>query len=328
MNRSLKLTDSKNIRIVITTGDRDGIGWEVTVKALNSLGPVKGVQFCYFRGTDKGLKLSSRFKRTMVGSLRDAELCPANPSSTLEIQSEEPPARWVEQSARACMEGSFQALVTAPLSKTSIVEAGLKDIGHTEILQRVSGIQTLFMGFLGGKFNVLLATGHAPLAQALSQLNLTHFSKVLGAAKAMRETLPPARRKLPFAIVGVNPHAGEGGLIGREEGWMSGFIEDQRRRGVSLVGPLVPDAAFLPKNWPLFSMYICPYHDQGLIPFKMVHGFKSGVHVTFGLPFVRTSVDHGTAKEIFGRNKADPGSMKDAIKTAIRLCREKNEEKT
>jgi len=322
MSRLSKSTDS-NIRVLITTGDSDGIGWEVTAKALNSLGPVRGVQFCYFRTADKGPRLSGRFKREVVKSLREATLYPSDSKYTLEIQSGEPPARWVEESASACLSGKFQALVTAPLSKTSITRSGMKDIGHTEILQRVSGVNPLFMGFIGGKFSVLLATGHAPLRQALHQLNLSHMAKVMKAAQQMRQVLPAARQKLPFALLGVNPHAGEDGLIGIEEGWMTGFIEEQRRRGERVIGPLVPDAAFLPKNWPLFSLYICPYHDQGLIPFKMIHGFKSGVHLTLGLPFVRTSVDHGTAKELYGRNKAEAGSMKDAIKTAIRLARSK-----
>jgi 4-hydroxy-L-threonine phosphate dehydrogenase PdxA len=91
-----------------------------------------------------------------------------------------------------------------------------------------------------------------------------------------------------------------------------------------LVGPLVPDAAFLPENWPHFSVYICPYHDQGLIPFKMAHGFNEGVHITLGLPFVRTSVDHGTAKNLVGKNKAKFGSMKKAIELAVRLAKEKH----
>lgn len=322
MSRLSRSTDS-NLRVLITTGDRDGVGWEVTAKALNSLGPVKGVQFCYYRTTERGPKLNAKFKREVVKSLREALLYPKDSKYTLEIQSPEPPARWVEEGANACLKGTFQALVTAPLSKTSIQQAGFKDIGHTEILQRVSGIETLFMGFLGTKFNVLLATGHQPLRQALHQLSLSHMTKVMAAAKQMRSILQPKRQKLPFALVGVNPHAGESGLIGDEEGWLGGFVEEQRRRGERVIGPLVPDAAFLPKDWPRYSLYICPYHDQGLIPFKMVHGFKSGVHLTLGLPFVRTSVDHGTAKEIFGRNVAESGSMKDAIQTAIRLARSK-----
>jgi 4-hydroxythreonine-4-phosphate dehydrogenase len=112
-------------------------------------------------------------------------------------------------------------------------------------------------------------------------------------------------------------------LIGDQEAWFRQVIDRHERLGVA--GPLVPDAAFLRENWKKYAVYVCPYHDQGLIPFKMIHGFRGGVHLTLGLPFVRTSVDHGTAKDIFGKNKAESGSMRDAILTAIRLAKEARE---
>ncbi len=318
-------TASKVIRIAITTGDTDGIGWEVTAKALNSLKRKASVQFIVYRARSRqSLKPRiTRLKSVPVADLNEALAQPFDPARVIEVLSPQPPPLWVEDAARACMAGSLQALVTAPLSKTSIVDAGLRDIGHTEILQRISGCPDLFMAFIGRKFNVLLGTGHKPLAEAVASLNLNHLAKVLQAAKTFVRALPPRRARLPIALVGVNPHAGEEGLIGSEEGWMRGLIEDHRARGLRIAGPLVPDAAFLPRNWPLFSAYVCLYHDQGLIPFKMAHGFSSGVHITLGLPFVRTSVDHGTAKELFGKNKAEAGSMRDAIETAIRLYKEK-----
>ncbi len=324
MNRSSRSTASKQIRVAITTGDVDGIGWEVTVKALNSIGPKSGVQFVVFRhrSIQRPKPRITRFKSCPVLSLNEALNQTFDAKTVIEVLSAAPPAGWVEESAKACMKGSVQALVTAPLSKSSIIESGLKDIGHTEILQRISGQSDLFMAFIGKKFNVVLGTGHQPLAEALKGLNLNRLAKVLSAAKIFTRALPKAKRSLPIALVGINPHAGEDGLIGSEEGWMRGLVEDARARGLRVVGPLVPDAAFLPKNWPLFSTYISLYHDQGLIPFKMVHGFSSGVHLTLGLPFVRTSVDHGTGKDLFGKNKADHGSMKDAILTALKLYRE------
>ncbi len=177
------------------------------------------------------------------------------------------------------------------------------------------------MGFLGAKFCVVLATGHEPLSAATSNFSATTLKNALHAANSLRLTLPNSRAQRPLAVVGMNPHAGEGGLLGREEGWMSAVIKNLEPELGEIAGPLVPDAAFMPFNWKTYSVYLCPYHDQGLIPFKMVHGFKGGVHLTLGLPFVRTSVDHGTAKELFGKNKAEFGSMKDAILTAIRLCK-------
>lgn len=317
--RSSKSTAS-NLRILITTGDPDGIGWEVTAKALNALGPKPGVQFVFYRhiqAAKKGPAIGRRFRVQTVASLDHVRALPFEPRTLVEVRSPKPAALWVEEAARACMNNDFQALVTAPLSKTSIIESGLTDIGHTEILARISGQRDLFMGFIGSKFCVVLASGHEPLALAIKNLSLEKLSKAIQAAKLLRAVLPERKRKLPMALVGLNPHAGENGLLGSEEGWFGGLTSKD------LHGPLVPDGAFLPKNWKMFSVYICPYHDQGLIPFKLVHGFSGGVHLTLGLPFVRTSVDHGTAKELFGKNKADAGSMKDALTTAIRLAKER-----
>jgi 4-hydroxythreonine-4-phosphate dehydrogenase len=323
MTPLLKSTGSKARipRILITTGDLDGIGWEITRKALRELQPRLKAQFVVYRGPVKSPNLAG--KVATVVSLEEARNLPVKAHSVIEVKSAKPPALWVEEAARACFESEFDALVTAPLSKTAIAKAGLKDIGHTEILSRITRTENLFMGFLGRKFNVVLATGHRPLREAIESLNLATLARATDAAKTILSLLPSKKRKLPIALVGVNPHAGEEGLIGSEEGWMRGFVGERKLSGENLYGPLVPDAAFLPRNWPLFSVYICPYHDQGLIPFKMVHGFTSGVHLTLGLPFVRTSVDHGTAKELFGKNKAEPGSMKDAIRWAVRLSEEK-----
>lgn len=306
-------------RILITTGDTDGIGDEVTFKALNQLGPKANVQFFVFTKQRSGPKrpfLKKPFKELKAHSLRAARRLEFDPKTVVLIHTRQSPALWVQDAAKACLEGHFQAMVTAPLSKTTIIRSGLKDIGHTEILARVTNSQDLFMGFIGDQFNVLLATGHKPLKAAVKSFTPAQLKKALLAARVLRSCLPTARRRLPIALVGLNPHAGERGLIGREESWMAKFaVKDVH-------GPLVPDAAFLKKYWNTYSVYLCPYHDQGLIPFKLVHGFKGGVHLTLGLPFVRTSVDHGTAKELYGKNLAESGSMKDALVTAIRLIKE------
>jgi len=267
-----------------------------------------------------GRLLEKKFNVKTVASLAQAKDLPFDPKVAIEVRTLRSPAHWVEEAAAACMRGDFQALVTAPLSRTTIIDSGLKDIGHTEILARVSGVQDLFMGFLGRKFSVVLATGHSPLARALGELNPGRLTKAIHAAAFLRRLIP-AKVDLPIAVVGVNPHAGEAGLIGKDEIWMSKIILDLA--AVNVEGPLVPDAAFLPQNWGRYSVFVSPYHDQGLIPFKMIHGFESGVHLTLGLPFVRTSVDHGTAKDLFAKNRADAGSMKDAIQAALRLTKEK-----
>ena len=174
------------------------------------------------------------------------------------------------------------------------------------------------MGFVGNKFNVVLATGHIPLSAVAQDLTV---DKIIGACRAafdLRAQLPVRRRKLPIGLLGLNPHAGDGGIISTEEGSIfSVALERLAAMQIPVVGPLVPDAAFLKEAWSKYSSYVACYHDQGLIPFKAIHGFDSGTHLTLGLPLKRTSVDHGTAKDIFGKNKANPGSMVSALRWAI-----------
>lgn len=315
---------ASDLRFIVTTGDPDGIGWEVTVKALNKLGPQKNVQFIVMRSANAlrvPPKWNKKFRVQPAPSLEAALQDRFDSKWLIEVRSDRSAAHWVEDAAKMCLQKKCAGLITAPLSKTAIIESGLKDIGHTEILSRISGETDLFMGFWGAKFNVMLATGHAPLNQAIQGLSMAKLTKALRAAYQFKKLLPSAIGRRPMALVGVNPHAGEHGLLGSEEGWFKGLIESLRPELGRIDGPLVPDAAYLPERWKNYSIYIAPYHDQGLIPFKMIHGFKTGVHLTLGLPFVRTSVDHGTAKEIFGRNKAEAGSMVAAIKLAIQLGR-------
>jgi 4-hydroxythreonine-4-phosphate dehydrogenase len=174
------------------------------------------------------------------------------------------------------------------------------------------------MGFVGKSFNVVLATGHIPVSHISQAVNEPALLGALNAAKQMQSLLPKSQGKRPIALLGLNPHSGDGGLIGKEEVELfPRVLEGAKSLGIEVLGPLVPDAAFNEKNWRRFSTYVACYHDQGLIPFKTVHGFNSGVHLTLGLPIKRTSVDHGTAKDIFGKNIANPNSMIEAIRWAI-----------
>jgi 4-hydroxythreonine-4-phosphate dehydrogenase len=326
---------SNRLHILITTGDSDGVGYEVTAKALAEIGPIPGVQFLFYRSPALRPKsrhetllskiLRRKFYLRSIPTLQEALDQPPDQKLVVEIQNEESPASWVEQASRAAAAGQVQALVTAPLSKTCIRDSGLKDIGHTEILSRISGRKNLFMGFLGSQFSVVLATGHLATAQAIANLNEEILGQAIAAADQLRALLPKPRRKLPLAVVGVNPHASEEGLIGKEDLWIQRFLQNRAakvHRDATVSGPLVPDAAYRPAVWKKHSVYVAPYHDQGLIPFKLVHGVDEGVHITLGLPFVRTSVDHGCAKDIFGQNKAKHGSMRDAILLAVRMAAE------
>ena len=316
----------KPLRIAITTGDVDGIGTEVTAKALAKIRSKPDVHFLLWRSPRcpaRELSLIDRyFKRVTVSSWPEALKVPATPKLIVDINSNLPPPAWVELSAQASHFGHIDAMVTAPLSKRAIAAAGMDDLGHTGILRRVSKSKELFMGFIGDRFNVVLATGHLPVAEVPEALTAARLGRALQAADRLRSVLDKKPAARPVALLGLNPHAGEEGLIGKEETKIhKQALEAARESGLRVAGPLVPDAAFFRENWEKFSVFVANYHDQGLIPFKMIHGQEAGVHVTLGLPFVRTSVDHGTAKDIFGKNKADPSSMRLAIEWAMRLCR-------
>ncbi len=329
---SCGLTNEKSLvknplRIAITTGDADGIGTEIAAKALARLKPRPGVHFFLWRSPrcpPKHLHYIDRsFKRVTVSSWPEAlKVTPNTHKEIVDINSNLPPPIWVEMTAQASHFGHIDAMATAPLSKTAIISAGLRDIGHTDILKRVTKSKDLFMGFIGDKFNVLLATGHLPITVIREHLSQEILEKAVSAAEDMRRLLDKKLVGKPIALLGLNPHAGEQGLIGSAEADIHiPLIQKLKKRGVNIEGPLVPDAAFLQENWKQFSVFIANYHDQGLIPFKMIHGQKSGVHLTMGLPFVRTSVDHGTAKNIFSKDKADESSMALAIEWAIRLVK-------
>ena len=316
-------SESMNKKILITTGDKDGIGLEVALKAFSKMGPQVGIQFIFYRSslvkTKLKKSLQNSFNHISVSSLKEAlEITDKN---LIEIVSSQSPATWVEEAAKACLSKKSHALVTGPLSKETIKDAGLKDIGHTGIFKRLTKTKDLYMGFFGDKFNVAIVTDHIPLKSVSKNLTA---SKIFTVVKLMNDALNSTESK-KIGILGLNPHSGENGIIGHEEIELFKDLNRlSKKANIKFDGPLVPDAAFFKKNWSLYSAYIALYHDQGLIPFKMIHGQDSGVHVTLGLPFIRTSVDHGTAKDIFGKNKANPNSMIEAIHLAIKLARHKN----
>jgi len=313
------------LKIAITTGDVNGIGFEVAAKALAKLGPQKNVQFLLWRSEaseKKYLKLlDKKFDRIVVDDLDEA--LKVDGPYLIDICSDLTPAHWVEQTAKACLKKKLSGMATGPLSKTSIQAAGFKDLGHTDILKRISKTKTVNMGFAGNKFNVVLTTGHIPISDVPKKLGFKTIAEALVNANKLRESLGGLQKDKPIAVLGLNPHAGEQGLIGTEEqSFFTNLKAFADEKNIPIEGPLVPDAAFFPQNWQRYSVYLALYHDQGLIPFKMIHGQDSGVHISLGIPFVRTSVDHGTAFDVFGKNKANPASMKEAIEWAIKLARQ------
>jgi 4-hydroxythreonine-4-phosphate dehydrogenase len=214
--------------------------------------------------------------------------------------------------------GTIDAVATAPINKEAFAAAGIPWRGHTELLAHLTGSSRFAMMFYAAELRVVLATVHIALAEVPRALTaeLLDATIALTADELPRFGHPRAR----LAVAGLNPHAGEHGVIGREEDeLMRPAIEACRARGIDVDGPFPADTIFLRAIKGEFDAVIACYHDQGLIPVKMA-AFGRAVNVTIGLPIVRTSVDHGTAFDIAGRGMADPGSLIEAIKLAAKLA--------
>lgn len=317
-------------RIIITTGDIDGIGTEVSAKALYKTKPSKNTRFIIWRSPSCPpghlRRMENNFERVTVSSWSEAlQYDHSDHRVLIDICSNLSPAQWVETSAKAALYGHVDALVTAPLSKTTIIKAGLSDIGHTDILKRVAKKKDVFMGFVGEKMSVVLATGHIPVQEVSSVITTGKLFKAVKAANALSDILHKRGKKKPIALLGLNPHAGESGVIGTEEKtYHSQVIKKAAADNINIEGPLVPDVCFQSSELKKYSIYVANYHDQGLIPFKMLHDENRGVHLSLGLPFLRTSVDHGTAKDIFNKNKANYYSMLEALKLATNIVNNQN----
>ena len=210
---------------------------------------------------------------------------------------------------RAAREGRIDALVTGPVSKSAWALAGLPWRGHTEYLEHL--YPGAIMAFWSDRLKLALLSHHLPLREAMDRITRERLrgflTRLAGAIEAVR---PGA---MEFLVAGLNPHAGEDGRLGREEiDEIGPAIADARAEGVRVRGPFPPDVAFRAALDRPDTLAVGLYHDQGLIAFKLV-AFETGVNVTLGLPFVRTSPDHGTAFDIAGKNRADPGSMIAAV---------------
>jgi 4-hydroxythreonine-4-phosphate dehydrogenase len=218
----------------------------------------------------------------------------------------------------AAMEGTVDAVATAPVSKEAFALAGLPWKGHTDLLGHLTGSPFVAMMFDSPALRVILATVHVALREVPALLTRDLLDRTI--ALAARE-LPAFGVAAPrLAVAGLNPHAGEHGLMGEEdERVIAPAVEAARARGVSVAGPFPADTVFLRAHRGEFDAVIACYHDQGLIPVKLL-AFGQAVNVTLGLPIVRTSVDHGTAFDIAGTGRADPGSMIEAVCLAARLA--------
>jgi 4-hydroxythreonine-4-phosphate dehydrogenase len=219
-----------------------------------------------------------------------------------------------------CAAGAFDAIVTAPVQKSVINDAGVRFTGHTEYLARQTGAPLPVMMLVGGGMRVALATTHLPLRKVSAALKPDRLADVLRIVDADLRALFGIRRPR-IAVLGLNPHAGEGGHLGREEiEVIEPVLRALRADGLDLRGPLPADTAFLPGKLGDCDALVAMFHDQGLPVLKHA-SFGHAVNVTLGLPILRTSVDHGTALDLAGTLKADPGSLHAALALALDLAR-------
>jgi len=327
--------------IAISLGDATGIGPEVTLKALAAEAAADDARYLLIGDAvstlrlneDLGLRLPIKplseagaggrfFIHNPLNEPLPEGLAPGSPAAARAALA------WITDGAQRCLAHEMDALVTAPLSKEAILRTGQPFIGQTEYLSELAGTNQTAMMLLGqddrGRWlRVALATTHVPLKLVAAHLRADKIDLAINLAVQACRDLGLARCRI--AACGLNPHAGEGGKLGDEEiTIIKPVIEAARQRGVDIVGPLSADTLFYHAYRGDYDVVVAMYHDQGLIPLKMV-AFDNGVNWTLGLPFVRTSPDHGTAYDIAGQGRADPSSMRSAIRLAKTLVKNRGE---
>jgi 4-hydroxythreonine-4-phosphate dehydrogenase len=308
------------MRIALTTGEPAGIGPEIALRAAAvAEAPVTLIgDAALLEATARASGLGWPLPGVQVDHV---PLGFAVTAGRLDVRNARYVLDLLDRGIDGCLRGRYGALCTAPLQKSVINDAGVAFTGHTEYLQQRTGAPHVVMLLVGGGLRVALATTHLPLAAvpaAITRESLAATLDVLHADLRDRFALPAPR----IGVAGLNPHAGEGGHLGREEiDVIAPAIAAARARGIGASGPLPADTLFAPNQLARFDAVLAMYHDQGLPVLKHA-SFGHGVNVTLGLPFVRTSVDHGTALDLAaqGPGHADAGSMKAALRLAAELA--------
>ncbi len=323
------LNQKKVLKIGITSGDPAGIGPEIIAKALNDLPDTSFVPVVIGSADFYRHYHNKFFRRFTLLSLHDKTDTPTDEffvDVPLESPMPEPgkgtPAtgreslRYIDAGLDLWEQGAIDALVTGPVSKGLIERSGTHFTGHTEYLAARTGGDPFMMMF-SEDYRVILATTHLPLSQVSSSVNRERILQVITAGNESIKAIDGAPVRL--AVAGLDPHCGDDGAIGTfDRDVTAKAIEDARRAGIDVEGPFAADTLFMADRWKEHNLVIAQYHDQGLIPFKLL-AFDRGVNVTLGLPLVRTSVDHGTAFNIAGKDRAGYSSMIEAIAVACRL---------
>ena len=325
-------------RIAITMGDPRGIGPEVVAKALaraslhQTCTPLVLGDANVLSRTVKTLGLD--LSVVIVGE-KDEEVGPGTvpvlPLSDLPAGSS-PPEIPREKASRAsfiyivragkmALKGEVNGIVTGPVSKEAIHMAGIAFRGHTEYLAEISGAQEFVMMLAGETLRVSLVTTHLPLRVVADHLREERILSVIEmTSEGLREYF--GLEQPAIGVAALNPHAGEGGLFGEEEKIIARAVGQACTKGLTVSGPWPADSLFHRSRQGEFDAVVCMYHDQGLIPLKLLH-FDSAVNVTLGLPFIRTSVDHGVAYDIAGKGIASSRSMEEAILLAAAMAERK-----
>jgi 4-hydroxythreonine-4-phosphate dehydrogenase len=304
------------MRIGITLGDPRGVGPEVAAAAVGRLRDRRSnARFIFIGPADSPVRHAADEFVVSGGSARHADTAGAGGAA----------ASAIERAVGLARAGDVQAVVTAPIDKSALRAAGRPFPGHTEMLAALSGAGEVVMFMvaeqtaLGGALRIALATTHLPLARVPHELTAT---KLVAQATATARGLAAGWgiEQPRVALCAFNPHASDGGLFGDEEARIyAPAMDTLRRDGMAVTGPVPADTVFVRMLRGEFDAVIAPYHDVGMAAFKTV-SFGHGVNVTLGLPFIRTSPDHGTALDIAGRGLADPGSMLAALRLAVRLA--------
>lgn len=320
-------------RIAITMGDPGGVGPAIIVGALCS-DEVRGSCLPVVIGSRSVMEEALRFAGT--GAVLNIIKTPAGASpeegliNMIDEGGSGPFAKgkatpeggaacagYIKKAVELALAGTVSGIVTAPISKEALKLAGLPWPGHTEMLAELTTTDHYAMMLAGGPLKVILATIHTAIRNVPDMITRDRVLKTLRLARKACDMMGMSTPRI--AVAGLNPHAGEAGIFGDEEiRAITPAVEDARREGISATGPLPPDTVFHRAFKGEFDIIVCMYHDQGLIPLKMI-AFDTGVNVTVGLPLIRTSPDHGTAYDIAWKGKADHRSLCEAIRFALSL---------
>lgn len=295
--------------IAITLGEPAGIGIELVAQ----LAAQKELADCVLIGDEQLIRQHIPEADQLV--IRHLPLAQNSHLGQLDVANAEYVLQTIKAAALGCVRGEFKAMVTCPIHKGIINDAGIKFSGHTEYLAELTSTPKVVMMLLNQAMRVALVTTHIPLKDVAAHVTDSEIKQV---TRILHDDLQSkfGITQPVIGVCGLNPHAGEDGHLGTEElDTIIPALNDLRAEGINLVGPIPADSLFTPNKVKQYDAILAMYHDQGLAPLKYA-GFGESVNITLGLPIIRTSVDHGTALDIAGQGKADAGSLRAALQLA------------